>query len=148
MNTVVVAVSCPGPPWVISQMMGNELNTLITLMSSATRNDGRSSGSVIERYTRQCEAPSTRAASYSSPGIVCSPASNAYVVNGSETKMATTIIQMSAEAGRPSPSASLLPKDLIRPVSLRKTLITPLFGSSAQRKISDVITTEAAHGSI
>src|SRR5258708_5882879 len=114
-------------------MMGNELNTLITLMSSATRNDGRGRGGVIEGYPRQCEAPSTRAASYSSPGIVCSPASSAYVVNGSETKMATTIIQMSAEAGRPSQSASLLPKDLIRPMSCRKTLITPLYGPSVLR---------------
>src|SRR5215472_3517674 len=126
-------------------MMGNELNTLITLMSRATRNEGRSSGSVIERYDRQREAPSTRAASYSSPGIVWSPASSAYVVNGSETKTATTIIQMSAEVGRPSQSASLLPKVLMRPTSCRKTLITPLFASSAHRKISDVITTEASH---
>ena len=77
MNTVVVAVSCPGPPRVIAQMIGNELKTLITLMSAATRNAGRSSGSVIERYVRQVEAPSTRAASYSSVGIVCKPASNA-----------------------------------------------------------------------
>ena len=49
MNTVEVAVSWPGPPRVIAQMIGNELKTLMTLMSAATRNAGRSSGSVIER---------------------------------------------------------------------------------------------------
>ncbi len=69
-------------------------------------------------------------------------------MNGSDTKMATTIIQMNAAWGRPSQSASLLPNDLSRPMSCRKTLITPLFGSSAHRKISVVINTDAAHGAI
>src|SRR5919197_558877 len=105
MNTGVVLVSCPGPPRVISQMIGNELKTLITLMSAATKNAGRSSGWVIERYVRQVDAPSTRAASYRSPGMVCNPASKAYVENGSDTKMATTIIQTNAECGLPSQSA-------------------------------------------
>src|SRR5882762_9774412 len=129
-------------------MIGNELNTLMTLINSATRNDGRSSGSVIDRYVRQGDAPSTRAASYSSAGIVCRPVSSAYVENGSDTKTATTIIQTNAESGRPSQSAWLLPKCLTTPMSCRKTLTTPYCGSSAQRKMNDVISTEAAHGAI
>ena len=44
MNVVVVLVSYPGPPRVISQMIGNELKTLITLISVATMMAGRSSG--------------------------------------------------------------------------------------------------------
>ena len=45
------------------------------------------------------------AASRTSCGIVCSPASSAYVVKGIDTKTATTIIQASAATGRPSQSA-------------------------------------------
>ena len=60
---VVVLVSYPGPPRVIAQMIGNELKTFITLISAATRNAGRSSGSVIEQYVAPGEAPSTLAAS-------------------------------------------------------------------------------------
>ena len=56
-------------------MIGNELNTLMTLMIAATSNAGRSSGSVIaEVGCRTGPAPSTRAASYTSAGMVCSPA--------------------------------------------------------------------------
>src|SRR5581483_4546932 len=49
MNTVEVAVSALGPPLVMPQISGNELKTLIRLMTSPTRNAGRSSGSVIRR---------------------------------------------------------------------------------------------------
>jgi hypothetical protein len=70
------------------------------------------------------------------------------VVNGSDTKMATTIIQTNAAWGRPSQSAWLLPNDLSTPTSFKNRLITPLFGSSAHRNISVVINTDAAHGAI
>src|SRR5262247_4457693 len=83
-----------------------------------------------------------------SPGIDCRPASNAYVVNGSDTNTATAIIQARAYDGRPSQSAALELNDLIRPIWCRKTLMTPLFASSAHRKTSAVIVTDAAHGAI
>src|SRR3954454_3570149 len=89
-----------------------------------------------------------RAASYTSDGMVCSPASSAYVENGTDTKIATTIIQASADHCRPSQSAWLELKCLTMPMSCRNTLRTPLFGSSAHRKINDVMTTDAAHGAI
>ena len=70
------------------------------------------------------------------------------MVNGSDTKMATTIIQTNAAWGRPSQSAWLLPNDLSTPMSFKNRLITPLFGSSAHRNISVVIRTDAAHGAM
>jgi hypothetical protein len=83
-------------------MIGNELNTFIRLITAATTKAGRSSGSVIERYPRHQEAPSILAASDSSPGMTCSPASSVYVVNGSDTNTATPINQANALSGRPS----------------------------------------------
>ena len=76
----------------MAQMIGNELNTLMMLMSAATRSAGRSSGRVTSCTRFHGLAPSIAAASYSSAGTVCSPASTTYVVNGTETKMATKII--------------------------------------------------------
>src|SRR5579859_6338152 len=129
-------------------MIGNELNTLMTLMSKATTTAGRSSGNVIEKYVRHVDAPSTRAASYTSGGMVCRPARIAYVVNGNDTNTATTIIQTKAAVGRPSQSAWSEPSLCRTPTSCRNTLMTPLFGSSAHRKTSAVIITDAAHGAI
>ena len=63
MNVVVVSVWKPGPPSVMTQMIGNELKTLIMLMIAATSRAGRSSGSVMWRYVRRPVAPSTLAAS-------------------------------------------------------------------------------------
>src|SRR6202034_4798099 len=72
----------------------------------------------------------------------------AYVVDGSETKIAAAIIQASALVGLPSQSAWLEPSCLTTPMWCRITLMTPTFGSSAHLEISAVIITEAAHGMI
>src|SRR5580704_13923784 len=129
-------------------MIGNELNTFIRLMTAATTKAGRSSGSVIERYPRHQDAPSILAASDSSPGITCSPASRVYVVNGSDTNTATPIIQANALSGRPSQDDWLELNWRSRPIWCRKMLIAPLSGCSIQRKISAVTITDAAHGAI
>ena len=70
------------------------------------------------------------------------------MVNGSDTKIATIIIQNSAQPGRPSQSAWLEPSWCTMPSACRMMLIAPTLGSSAQRKISAVIITDAAHGAI
>ena len=67
---------------------------------------------------------------------------------GTDTNTATTIIQTSADVWRPSQSAWLELKCFSTPMSCRNTLTTPLPGSSAHRKISAVITTDAAHGAM
>ena len=70
------------------------------------------------------------------------------MVNGSETKTATPIIQTSALSGRPSQSAWLELNRCTRPSWCRKTFTTPFSGWSIQRKMSAVIITEAAHGAM
>ena len=70
------------------------------------------------------------------------------MVNGSDTKIPTTIIQTSAHPGRPSQSAWLEPMRCTIPSACRMMLMAPALGSSAQRKISAVISTDAAHGAI
>jgi len=105
----------------------------MTLMSSATRNDGRSSGNVIERYVRHGDAPSTRAASYSSAGIVWQAGQQRV---GRERQRHEDRDHHHPDerrnpAGR-AQSAWLLPKCLTTPMSCRKTLTTPYCGSSAQ----------------
>ena len=87
-------------------------------------------------------APSMAAASYSSPGTVCSPASATYVVNGTETKMATKIIAGNAVDGLARKSM----RSSMRLRSSRNWLTTPKNGCSIQRNERAVINTEAAHG--
>ena len=70
------------------------------------------------------------------------------MVNGSETKTATPIIQTRALSGRPSQSAWLELNRCTRPSWCRNTFTTPFSGCSTQRKMSAVIITEAAHGAM
>ena len=90
-NVVVVSVSYPGPPRVITQIIGNELNTLIKLIMVAINSEFLSSGNLILRYICQAVAPSTEAASIMSGGIDCNPTSQTNEVKGTETKTATHI---------------------------------------------------------
>ena len=62
---------------------------------------GRSSGKVIRQNVYQPDAPSTSAASNTSPGSMTSPASTMIATNGVVFQMSAIISPMMAEVGVP-----------------------------------------------
>src|SRR3954469_821019 len=65
--------------------MLNMLNVHTTERITAGTSAGRSAGRVMLVNCCQREAPSTRAASYSSPGMDCSAPSETTIMNGKES---------------------------------------------------------------
>ena len=72
--------------------------------SSATRIAGLSSGKVTETKVRARPAPSMLAASYTSSGMVCRPASRIKATNGVVFQTSTRMAACSAVEGEPSQS--------------------------------------------
>src|SRR5688500_19005889 len=91
MNVVVVSASLPGMAPGMVLRSGSELNTLMMLMIAATASAGRSIGNTTLQYVCTLPAPSMDAASSTSCGIVCRPASTTNVVNGTDTNTATAM---------------------------------------------------------
>ena len=68
------SVARPGSPLVIVHTVSKTRKASTDRITMATSSTGRSSGSVTFRKTCHALAPSTRAASWGSRGMVCSPA--------------------------------------------------------------------------
>src|SRR5437867_6204027 len=77
-----VSVLPPGPPYVSTKMSPKSLVRSMSRIITPTTMVNLSNGSVMDQKRCQGLAPSTLAASYSSWGIDCSPASSTSIMKG------------------------------------------------------------------
>ena len=91
-KSVVLVVAVPGPPPVSRKIWPNTWNESIIRRNIAMTDTGSSIGKMIRVTTCSPLAPSTRAASTTSVGMACSPASSSRKTSGvhSHTSMITT----------------------------------------------------------
>ena len=71
MNQTIVEVDWYGPPWVRTYTVSNTWKLAMIAITTANSSIGRSSGIVTRRKRCKPFAPSTRAASSSSSGMLC-----------------------------------------------------------------------------
>src|SRR5437667_818362 len=86
MKLDTVSVAPPGPPAVTLMTMSASFNLKMILMMRTVTLTGSMRGNVTCQNDCHALAPSTLAASSTSLGIACSPASNMIMIKGIETQ--------------------------------------------------------------
>ena len=111
MKLVTVSVAPPGPPAVMVMTMSASLSLKMSRTTNAVSVTGSISGKMTFRKFCHAVAPSTRAASITSPGRAWSPASSMIIMNGMKIQASRTIIvsfagiSLAKNAGLLQPSA-------------------------------------------
>jgi len=113
------SVAVPGPPVVRTKTWSKTCTARIRDSTRTTTIVGISSGRVMSRKLRQAPAPSIDAASYSSLGIDCSPASRMSIWKPICAHTLTTITHSRAQLG------STRKGRRSRPIPTRMPLKTP-----------------------
>src|SRR5215813_8052600 len=75
-------VALPGPPWVMARISSKTMKAKVVLRMRLTAMTGKRRGKVTPQNRWAGEAPSTSAASYSSPGMPWSAAWYSRMLNG------------------------------------------------------------------
>src|SRR6185312_8837905 len=101
MKLDTVSVAPPGPPDVTLMTMSASFSLKIMRMTIAVTLTGSISGKVICQKPCQGPAPSTFAASCTSLGKDCSPATSRIITKGIETQASIASIQIFAQTGSP-----------------------------------------------
>src|SRR5690348_14022748 len=90
MELDIVSVAPPGPPAVTLMTMSASFNSNMTRSTTAVALTGSISGKVISQKDCQGPAPSTLAASFTSLGSACRPASSMMTMKGIHTQLSIT----------------------------------------------------------
>ena len=99
MKLDTVSVAPPGPPEVTLITMSASFSLKIALMSRTVMLTGSIRGKITFRKDCQGVAPSTLAASSTSFGIACNPASSRIIMKGIETQASIASIEKRALQG-------------------------------------------------
>src|SRR5439155_23856497 len=112
-----------GPPPVITYTGSNARNVQIESSSTIVVMTPRRPGSVMYQNLATAEVPSISAASYSSSGIACKPASSITMKNGNARQTFIAVTEKSAVSGLPS--QVIVAPGCSRPSVASKPLTTP-----------------------
>ena len=119
MKLVTVSVAPPGPPAVMVMTMSASFSLKMMRTMMAVSDTGSISGKMTLRKVCQAEAPSTRAASITSVGSACSPASSMIIMKGMKIQASSTAIDTPRDLGAGREEGRVLPAQQAREVGHR-----------------------------